>query len=91
MADIGSIPSSWIAITGVLSAEAHLNLMREVRKRTIDPHDRAAVELVWQDTKARILRSRRALLSEKSLLRKRLERINAELKLNELQCPGGSL
>lgn len=60
----GSIPSSWMGITGVMSAQPHLALLEEVDKRGIDHKDLAAVAAVWKElneaaeTKARELQER---------------------------------
>jgi hypothetical protein len=46
---IGSIPSSWMSITGAWSAEVNLNLLEEVNKRGIDHKDLTAVRAVWDE------------------------------------------
>jgi hypothetical protein len=49
----GSIPSSWLSITGVMGAHANLALLDEVKKRGIDPNDRVQVEQAWKELNER--------------------------------------
>jgi len=49
---IGSIPSGWIAITGVLTAETNLALLKRVDAKGIDHKDLDAVRREWEALKA---------------------------------------
>lgn len=45
----GSIPNSWLGITGCMSAEPLLALLQEVNRRNIDHKNLIAVRVTWEE------------------------------------------
>lgn len=48
----GSVPSSWLSLTGNWTATAQLALLTEVNRRGIAHDDLTAVAAVWKELKA---------------------------------------